>query len=149
MAMGGLAAIAAGVTGIAITGSGSSSVWLGGLAVFGLLVALGAGAGASMLKDVNRVASGSSVKMELTTWPYRTVKSPVNNRVQVTLDIPGNVQRTPVAEFKAVWYTPGTADKPTRLADVFGTIDKGETVLAVVEDGSCYLGRISAVHRLQ
>lgn len=86
MAIGGVVAIAAGVTGIAITGGGSSSVWLGGLAVFGLIVTLGAGAGASMLKDVKRVAGGSSVKMELTTWPYRTVKSPLNNRVQVTLD---------------------------------------------------------------
>ena len=147
MVIAGIAAIGAGVAGIVIFGGGGSSVWFGGLALLGLLVAFGATAGASMVKDVKTVAAGPSAKMELTTWPYRTAKSPVNNRVRVTLDVPGNVQRTPVAEFKAVWYTPGTADRPTRLADVFGTLDLGETVLAVADDGSCYLGRVSGPHR--
>lgn len=146
MVIGGVAAIGAGVAGLVTFGGGGSSVWFGGLALLGLLVALGATAGASMVNDVETIAAGPSAKMELTTWPYRTGRSPVNNRVRVTLDAPGSVQRTPVAEFKAVWYTPGTADRPTRLADVFGNLDIGQTVLAVAEDRSCYLGRVSGPH---
>lgn len=147
MVIGGGVAIAAGVVGIVVFGGGSSSVWFGGLAFLGLGLALGSRAGASMVKDMKSVTTGSPAKMELTTYADRTTgRALVNNRVRVTLDIPGNVQRLPAAEFRAVWYTPGTAERPTRLADVFGTLDDGQTVLAVAEDGSCYLGRVKARH---
>ena len=80
--------------------------------------------------------------MELSTWPYRTVRSPYKNRVLVTVDVPGSEDRTPLAEFKPIWYTPGSVNAPTRPADVYGTISQGRTLFAVAEDGSCYLGRV-------
>ena len=98
-----------------------------------------------MVKDASTLATGRCQTMDLTTWPYRTVRSLGNNRVLVSLDVPGSVDRTPLAEFKAVWYTPGKAfsNAPTKSAEVYGTVAVGETVFAVGDDESCYLGRIS------
>lgn len=142
MAAGGTAVLVIGVIGAVVVGSGAGVVWLAGLAVLGALFALGSRAGAPLLKDARKLVLGPSTQLELTTWPYRTARSAVNNRVLVTIDRPGSADRTPMAEFKSVWSTPGTADRPARAADVYGDIVKGRTVLAVVDDGSCYLGRI-------
>jgi hypothetical protein len=145
MAAGGTAAIAVGVVGAVLVGSGAGVGWLVGLAIVGAAIVLGSRAGAPLLREARMLVPGPSAKMELTTWPYRTIRSPVNNRVLVTIDIPGSVDRTPLAEFKPVWYTPGTANHPTRAAEVYGAIGKGRTVLAVAEDGSCYVGRIRRI----
>ena len=147
MAAGGLAAIVAGVIGIAIFQSSTGAVWLGALSLLGFLLVLGSRAGASMSKEGHLLLNGPPAKMDLTTWPYATTRSPVANRVRVTLDVPGSDERTPLAEFKAVWYTPGSANKRTRSADVYGSVDHGRTVLAIAEDGSCYLGRVSRVRQ--
>lgn len=142
MAAGGMAALVVGVIGAVVVGSGAGVVWLVGLAILGALIALGSRAGAPLLREARQLVLGPSAKMELTTWPYRTGRSPVNNRVLVTIDRPGSVDRTPLAEFKSIWSTPGTANRLTRSAEVYGDIERGRTVLAVVDDGSCYLGRI-------
>lgn len=145
MAIGGLAAMGVGAAGIAVS-PGGTGAGLGVLVLFGLFLVLGAGAGASMLREGELLtSSGPAVQMDLMTWPYRTVRSPVKNRVLVTLDVPGSTERTPLAEFKPIWYTPGSVNEPTRSAEVFGTIERGRTLLAVAEDGSCYLGRVSRV----
>lgn len=145
MAVGGIAAVAVGVIGIVVLGGGAGAASLGVLVLLGLLLVGGAGAGASTLREGRQLLAGSPVRMDLSTWPYRTIRSPMVNRVLVTLDVPGSTNRTPLAEFKPVWYTPGSVNGPTRTADVFGRIERGQPVLAVAEDGSCYLGRVSRV----
>ena len=112
----------------------------GGAAV--VVGVVGSRAGTALIKEAHTLALGPSVKMELSTWPIRTIRSPYNNRILVTVDVPGSKERTPLAECKPVWYTPGTANAPTRPGDLYGTISQGRTVLGVTEDGSCYLGRV-------
>jgi hypothetical protein len=142
MAGGGGAAVVVGVVGGILIGSGAGAWCLGFLAFVGLMYIVGSRAGTALIKEAHTLALGPSVKMELSTWPIRTIRSPYNNRILVTVDVPGSKERTPLAECKPVWYTPGTANAPTRPGDLYGTISQGRTVLGVTEDGSCYLGRV-------
>lgn len=145
MAMSGGGGIVVGVLGAVLIGTGPGVAWLVVLAAVGLLLVLAARAGTSLRQDALTLVGGPFQKMDLTTWPYRTIRSPVRNRLLVTLDVPGSIDRTPLAELKPVWYTPGksAANASARSANVYGSLDKGRTVLAVADDGSCYLGRVS------
>lgn len=141
MGVGAVAAIAAGTVGLVVAGGGAVAGWLGGLVVVGVVFAWASNRGMRLLREARSLPS-TPQEMDLITWPYRGLRSPANNQVIVTLDAPGSKERTPLAEFKADWHSPGRLDIPTQTAQIFGTISRGQTVLALAEDGSCFLGRI-------
>jgi hypothetical protein len=141
MGVGGVAAIAAGTAGCVAVSGGAAAIWFGALGVIGLVLIWAWQRGTRLSREA-RSLSNTPQQMELITWPYRGVRSLVNNEVIVTLDTPGSKERTPLAEFKADWHSPGRLDIPSQTAQVFGTISRGQTVLALAEDGSCFLGRI-------
>lgn len=141
MGVGGAGAIVAGIGGLAAAGGGPAAVWLGALAVIGLVLLWASQRAMRLLREARSLPS-TSHQMDLITWPYRGVRSLVKNQVIVTLDVPGSKERTPLAEFKADWHSPGRLDVPSQPAQVFGTLNRGQTVLAVADDGSCFLGRV-------
>lgn len=137
----GVAATVAGVI-AATTLGGSAAGWLVAVVVLGLGLIVGSVVGARSLREARRLVVGPAQEMELRTWPYRSVRALGNNRVLVTLDRQGSVDRTPLAEFKASWFTPDSAEAPQRSALVYGSLARGATLLAVAADGSCYTGRV-------
>lgn len=137
--------------GAAMTGAGvvagialgsSSAGWLVLLAAVGLALIAGSVVGARALGAARRLIVGPAQEMELSTWPYRSARAAGSNRVLVTLDRQGSVGRTPLAEFTASWFTPGSAEAPPRSALVYGSLARGTTALAVAADGSCFTGRV-------
>lgn len=126
----------------ATTVEGGAAAWSAVVVVVGLVVIVGSSAGVLSLREARRLLHGPSQQMDLRSWPYRSIRSPRNNRVLVTLDLPGSSNRTPLAEFTSSWFTPGAAEAPGRLAQVFGSLSKGRVVLAVADDGSCFIGRV-------
>lgn len=144
MTIGGAALAVAGVTGLTLAGGGSTAVWLGGAVVLGLVLMWAAQRGQRMVREA-RSLSQAAQRLQLVTWVSRGPRSLTANQVMVTLDVPGSTQRTPLAELKADWHSPGRLDVPSQPAAVFGTLSRGRTVLAVTDDGSCFLGRVRMV----
>jgi hypothetical protein len=142
MAAVGAVALAVGVIGTAES-TGGAAVWLAAVAVVGGLLVAGSRAGAGMLREARVLAAGTPRSLELMSWPYRTIRSPVNNRLLVTLDVPGSHERAPLAEFTAMWHSPEGAGTPARPASTYGSLSVGRTVFAIDDAGRCYLGRIT------
>jgi hypothetical protein len=141
MGVAGIAAVAAGLAGFVAVGGGAAAVWLAVLVVVGGLLIWGWHRGMSLLGEARSLPDAPK-RLDLVTWPYRGVRSPINNQVLVSLDTPGSAERAPLADFKADWHSQGRLDIPSQPAQVFGTISRGQTVLALADDGSCFLGRV-------
>ncbi len=120
------------------------NIWIGALALVGVLLALGTIPGRRLLRDIGPALEGPSRTMELQTWGYRTTRSPYRNRVLATLDDIGSTNRVPKFELTATWFTPGIAQGPHGEAVVCGGKARGDPLLAVGAQGAV-LGRISKV----
>ncbi len=142
MAAGGLAAAVAGIAGVAAV-RGGTSVAFAALVVVGAAVLAASLAGLRTLRAARALVGTPAQVMDLRTWPYRSMRATRDNRVLVTLDRPGSINRTPLAEFRASWFTPGSAESPRRSAEVFGALVRGATVFAVADDGTCFIGRVT------
>jgi hypothetical protein len=141
MAVGGVLATVAGSLGASIAG-GTAAVWLTPVVLVGLALVVASAMSRRLVSRGRRALAQPSQELELRTWPYRSIRAPVRNRLLVTFDRPGSTDRTPVAEVTASWATPGAASSPAQSARVFGALHQGAVLLAVARDGSCFLGRV-------
>lgn len=148
----GLLALVVGGIGLADAVGGLAELFLG-LAAGGLLLLASAAVQYRLLRDARHLLDAVPQTMQLFTWPYRSIRSPVDNRVLVTLDLPGSVERTPLAEFTALGSRSGRTagrsqdESPGWPAQVFGELRRGQAVLVIADDGSCFMGRISRTPR--
>lgn len=140
----GLVAVSAGVA-VAMVAGGGATTLTTVLLIVGVGLIVGSVTGLRCLREARGVVTGSAQLMELRSWPYRSIRAPANNRVLVTLDHPGSINRTPLAEFKARWFTPGAGESAERASRVYGSLSRGHTVLAVADDGSCFAGRVTRI----
>jgi hypothetical protein len=101
-------------------GQRTLNIWMGGVTLLGVLLAVGSLAGRRVVREIVPVLSGPSRTMELRTRGSRSAGSPTIIRVLATLDDVGSRNRTPKIEFKAIWHTPGIAEAPGSDARVYG-----------------------------
>lgn len=143
LAAGGIVSAVPGLIGLQFAAR-SLAVWFAALALLGAFLLAAAFSGVGMLRQARELLTTQPRTMQLTTAPLATTRwSLPNKQLRVSLDRSGSPDSTPIAEFRAVWFSPGPAETPARQARVYGALDHRQPVLAVTADGSCYLGRIS------
>jgi hypothetical protein len=65
--------------------------------------------------------------------------------VLATVDEIGSTERTPLAEVRCYWFTPGIAERSSSPADLWGELRVGTTILAAGDQG----GVIGKVRRMR
>lgn len=143
LAAAGVVTLLPGLVGLQLA-SRSLAVWFAALVLLGVYLLGAASAGLGMLRQARDLLTTQPRTMQLSTAALPTSRWSLPTRQpRVSLDRPGGGHGSPLAEFRAVWFTPGSPDSPLRSARVYGALDHRQPVLAVTADGSCYLGRIS------
>jgi hypothetical protein len=123
----------------ALSRYGGIQIVLVGAAIGGFCWLIVAVDGMILRRRAMRLAQGLSQSMDMKTDLFPSMKSIVSGRVLVTLAAMG-ARSDPEVTFKARWFTPGIAEAPPGIAQVYRGPDGRSVVFAVTERGGV-LGR--------
>jgi hypothetical protein len=113
------------------------------LVAVGVMVAVSALMGRRMLQRGQDLALLSRRALQMWTYPV-SGRGGWTVAVLATFDEVDSTNRTPWAEVRTAWFTPGIAEKPTAVAEVYSTFEPGGYLLAVQENGGI-VGKLKIV----